>query len=129
MKTFVIFDRQTGEVLQVHVQADDLHGGPRELVRHARPGAKMDAVDVMEVADLTPGASYRVDVKARKLVPVEGGAARGAAGASLQPLTGELHTARQVVMYQAGRVGGSPTGAPEQRGDVGRQAPAGPGQS
>src|SRR5262245_54101371 len=99
MKTFIIFDRKTGEILQTHVQSGELHNGPEELLRTARPEAKLDAVDVMEVPSLVPGASYRVDVKARKLVRADGNAARGAAGASLQPVKGDLHTARTVVMY------------------------------
>lgn len=122
MKTFVIFDRETGEIVQVHVQSEsgDHHGGLEELVRTARSEEKLDTVDVIEVADLEPSAAgYRVDVKARRLVKAEGGAARGAAGASLQPLTGDLQTARTVVMYQSGSRGGASAGAPEQRGDVG----------
>jgi hypothetical protein len=106
MKTYVIFDRKTGDILQVHVQAEAHHGGPEHLVRTVRPEAKVDAVDILEVAGLAPGASYRVDVKARKLIHTEGGASKGAAGASVQPLKGDVNRARAVVMYPAERTGG-----------------------
>jgi hypothetical protein len=100
MKTFVIFDRKTGELLQTHVQAGELHGGPEELLRTARPEAKPESVGVMEVEALSPGVNYRVDVKAKRLVPAEGGAARGAAGASVQSLQREPHTAKHVVVHE-----------------------------
>jgi hypothetical protein len=99
MKTFVIFDRKSGEILQTHVQSGELHAGPEGLLRTARPEAKPDSVGVMEVEALTPGASYRVDVKAKRLVQADGGAARGAAGAFVQPAGGDYQAARHVVVH------------------------------
>jgi hypothetical protein len=98
MKTFVIFDRKTGEILQTHVESGDLHTGPEGLLKTARPEAKPDAVGVMEVEALTPGVSYRVDVKAKRLVQAEGGTARGGAGAFVQPVGGDYHAARHVIV-------------------------------
>jgi hypothetical protein len=98
MKTFVIFDRKTGEILQTHVQTGDLHGSPEEIVKMARPAAQGEAVDIMAVEELAPGTSYRVDVKAKKLVAVDGGKTRGAGGASVRPVGGDPRMARHVLL-------------------------------
>ena len=97
MKTFIIFDRKTGEILQTHVQTDDLHRTPEELVKIARPEARSEAIDVMVVEGLSPGTRYQVDVKAKKLTPVEESKAPGAGGAFVQPAGGDPSTARTVV--------------------------------
>ncbi|SRR6266496_4996126 len=96
MKTFVIFDRKTGEVLQTHVQAHDRQLSAEELLRMARPEVHADGVDILAVDALEPGPGYRVDVKARTLVPVEGGAARGAGGGSAHSVGGDPRTAQRV---------------------------------
>jgi hypothetical protein len=98
VKTFVIYDRKTGEVLQTHAQAGDPHGGPEGLLRAARPEAKPDAVGVLEVDPLAPGVSYRVDVKSKRLVAADGGAARGAGGAGVSPAGGDPDAARHAVV-------------------------------
>jgi hypothetical protein len=97
MKTFVIYDRKTGEILQTHLQADELHYSPEELLKTVRPEAEGMAVEVMEVDSLAPGASYRVDVKGKKLMPVDISKARGAGGAFVQPVDGDPLKARTVV--------------------------------
>ena len=97
MKTFVIFDRKTGEILQTHVQMDDLHDGPEALLKLVRPEATGVAVDVMEVEGLAPGTSYRVDVKGKKLTAVDGKKAQGAGGAFVQSVDGDPRTARTVI--------------------------------
>ena len=99
MKTFVIYDRKTGEILQAHAQAGDPHGGPEGLLKSARPEAKPDAVGVLEVEALAPGVGYRVDVKAKRLVAADGGAARGAGGASVSPAGGDPEAARHAVVH------------------------------
>jgi hypothetical protein len=103
MKTFVIFDRQTGEILQTHVQSGDLRGSHHDLLSTVRPGATPEMVDVIPAESLAPSGAYRVDVKTRKLVHVEGGAARGAGGALLQPVGGDPHSARTVVVHVEAR--------------------------
>jgi hypothetical protein len=97
MKTFVIFDRKTGEILQTHMQTDELHKSPQELLKTVRPEAEGVAVDVMEVEILAPGTSYRVDVRGKKLLPVERSKTRGAGGAFVQPAGGDPLRARTVV--------------------------------
>jgi hypothetical protein len=99
MKTFIIFDRQSGEILQTHVQAEDLRGSHHDLLSAVRPGATTEAVDVIQAESLAPGGAYRVDVKTRKLVHAEGGAPRGAGGAFLQPVGGDPRSARTVVVH------------------------------
>jgi hypothetical protein len=99
MKTFVIFDRKTGEILQTHVQPEDLPGSLEDLLRVARPEAPREAVDILAVEELAPGTSYRVDVKERKLVPMVKGKARGAGGAFAQPAGGDPRQARTLVAH------------------------------
>lgn len=100
MKTFVIFDRKTGVVLQTHVQSDEEQGGPGDLLRTARPEAKAEAVDLLEVEGMTPGDSYRVDLKARKLVLDKGPKGKGGGGgALLLPAGGDPGLARTVVLH------------------------------
>lgn len=129
MKTFVIYDRKSGEILQFHTEMGDPPSIPEELLATARPGVRLDDVDVMEVADLEPGARYRVDVKVAKLIRVERGGAGSSAGASLQPLRGDLHTARTIVMHAVGSFAGIPASAQEREADMGPETQAQSGQS
>jgi hypothetical protein len=99
MKTFVIFDRKTGEILQTHVQTDDYHEGTEHLLKTVRPEAPSDAVDVVAVQDMVPGASYRVDVKSKGLVPAEASEVQGTSGAFVLPAGGDPHAARTVVLH------------------------------
>jgi hypothetical protein len=101
MKTFVIFDRKTGEIMQTHVQMDDLHRTPEELVKIARPEARSEDIDVMVVEGLSPDTKYKVDVKAKKLTPVEESKAPGAGGAFVRPADGDPSTARTVVFQMS----------------------------
>lgn len=96
MKTFVIFDRKTGDILQTHVQGGEPYGGHQEILDMIRPGAAGGRVDVLEVEDLQPGTSYRVDVSAKKLKAVDETQAQGAGGAILQPVDGDPAQARTV---------------------------------
>lgn len=102
MKTFVIFDRKTGEILQTHIQPTELHYSPEELLKTVRPEAEGVAVDVMEVEGFAPGTSYRVDVKGKKLIPVDRSKARGAGGAFVQPADGDPLKTR-TVLFDVGR--------------------------
>jgi hypothetical protein len=94
VKTFVIFDRKTGEILQTRTQTDDLPDSPQEVLRAARFGAKGEAADIMAVETMTPGTAYRVDVKTRKLTPVAEGKAPGAGGAFIQSSVSYPRTVR-----------------------------------
>ena len=72
MKTYVIFDRKSGDVVQTHVRSDDRHGEMQDLLRELRPESKPDSLDVLHVTErLVPGTRYRVDTKVKKLVAVE----------------------------------------------------------
>jgi hypothetical protein len=104
MKTFVIFDRKTGEILQSHIQTDGLHSSPEDLLKTVRPEADGGAVDVMEVEGLAPGASYRVDVKGKKLMSVEPSKAHGTGGAFVQPAVGDPLRTRTVI-FDVGQSG------------------------
>jgi hypothetical protein len=95
MKTFVIFDTKTGEVLQTHVQIGDVHGSPTEFLRGAQK--RPESVSVMEVESLRPGVSYRVDTKAGKLVEVDGKKVRGSGGAFVLPARGDPKLARTLI--------------------------------
>jgi hypothetical protein len=98
MKTFVIYNRNTGEILQTHVQTDDLHDDAETLLQTVRPGAQGEDIDVMAVDALAPGTRYRVDVKAKQLVTVEGSEAAGAGGAFVQQVGGDPRIARTVII-------------------------------
>ena len=99
MKTFIIFNRKSGEISQTHVQAGDLRSCQEEFLKIARPEAEGANIDIMEVEGLMPGISYRVDVKTKKLVEMERGKARGAGVAHMQPVNGDPLTARTVFLH------------------------------
>ena len=42
MKTYVIFDRKSGDVVQTHVRSDDRQGEMQDLLRELRPEWKPD---------------------------------------------------------------------------------------
>jgi hypothetical protein len=101
MKTFVIFDSKTGEILQTHVQTDEGHGRAEDLLKRARAEAQPETVDFMAVETLAPGTSYRVDVKAKKLISVERNKVKGAGGGVVQSVAGDPRTARTVFFQMA----------------------------
>ena len=99
MKTFVIFDRKTGAVLQTHVQSGDEQGGSDDLLRTARPEAKAGTVGLLEVEGVEPGRNYRVDLKTRKLVLDKGTKRKaGSGGAHLLPVGGDAGSVRTEVL-------------------------------
>jgi len=98
MKTFVLFDRKSGEILHTHVEAGDLHHGHAEVLKTLRPGREGAPVDVLEVDELAPGVSYRVDIKTKTLVAVDRGKAKGSGGAYVQPIDGDPLKARTVIV-------------------------------
>ena len=95
MKTYVVFDRKTGEILRTHVQTDDHYDATEHILKTAHPDSQRIAVDVLEVEGLAPSASYRVDIKTKKLIPVEADKTRGSGGGLVQPSAGELRSARK----------------------------------
>jgi hypothetical protein len=99
MKTFIIFDRETGEILQTHMQPDDLHNGPEDLLKVVRPEGESEDVGVMEVEGLEPGTSYQVDIKGKKLMPVDRNETRGTGGAFVQSVDGDPLRAKTVVFH------------------------------
>lgn len=103
MRTFVIFDRRTGDVVQTHMQRADIQEDPEELLKRARPGANVETFAVIEVEDLVPGAGHRVDAKERKLTDVAIDEVQGTGGAFVQPVGGDLATARTVVVSEKER--------------------------
>ncbi len=93
MKTFVVFDRKTGEILQTHISAG--HSlNDREDVLRMRADAER-SVDVIEVDELAPGRAYKVDMKAGKLLPVEATKSKGSGGGSVR-LADDLGSARTI---------------------------------
>jgi hypothetical protein len=95
MKTYVVFDRKTGEILKTHVQTAE-HAEPSEHFLKTMPDAERSAVDVLAVPEITAGSSYRVDVKARKLIPLVLEKAKGAGGGFVQPAGGDPRLARRI---------------------------------
>ena len=97
MKSFVLFDRKTGEILQTHVQSGDVHRDPTEILQTSRPGKESVTVDVLEVETLTPNTSYRVDIKTKKLIPVDQNKAKGSGGAVVRSTDADPRSARTVI--------------------------------
>lgn len=95
MKTYVVFDRKTGEILRTHVQTDDYGDAAEHILKTANPDASRQAVDVLETEALAPGAGYRVDIKTKKLVPVEAGKTQGSGGGFVQSTSGDLRSSRK----------------------------------
>ncbi len=96
MRTFVIFDRKTGEVLQTHVTTDDVADEADDIIRMARPEAMDRAAGLLEVDTLEAGERYRVDVKANRLILQDKTSGAGAAG--VQIVAGDVREARQRIV-------------------------------
>jgi hypothetical protein len=84
MKTYVIFDKTTGEILQTHVHTHDLYSTPEEVVSMARGGREQEGIGAIEVPDLRAEDAFRVDVKTGKLIRAEPGELKGFGGAFVQ---------------------------------------------
>jgi hypothetical protein len=95
MKTYVVFDRKTGEILRTHVQTGEHSDAAEHISKTSDPDLRRAAVDVLEVEGLTPGVSYRLDLKTKKLVSIKADKARGSGSAFVQPSAGVLRSARK----------------------------------
>src|SRR5262245_22959901 len=97
MKSYVLFDRTTGELVQMHVEMDDL---PENCTEHLEKLSRQRAdppVEFLEAETLQPCTSDSVDIKAMKLVPVDESKAKGAGGAVVQSIEGDPLAARTVI--------------------------------
>lgn len=92
MKTYVVFDRKTGEIVQTHVRTDRNYGRDEDLLRTAKPEGHQN-LDILAVDEIVPGTGYKVDTKARKLVPADANKLRGTGGAVVQHSGGISRTA------------------------------------
>lgn len=95
MRTFVIFDRKSGEILETHVTTDDIDDDAEDLMRMVRSEGDERATGVLEVGALESGVNYTVDVKANKLARGDKVANTSAAG--VQQVGGDPRSARIVV--------------------------------
>jgi len=98
MKTFVLFDRKTGQVVQTHVRSDDTPCDPEHLLRELRTEKEASGLGVLEVDRLRPDTAYRVDPKSRKLVAADPDKAKGMGGATVQTAGGDPLKARTVIV-------------------------------
>lgn len=99
MKTYVIFDRKSGDVVQTHVRSDDRHGEMQDLLRELRPESKPDSLDVLPVTErLAPGMCYRVDTKVKKLVAVDGTKGRGFGAGSIHRIENGPKDAQRILV-------------------------------
>ena len=97
MKTLVIFDRKSGEILHTHLQTEDRQQTKGELLPRIRHGLHHDETDILEVESLEPGVGYRVDVKENKLVRVRDGKVSGIGGGGVQRLSADSGHVRTTV--------------------------------
>ncbi|HMM42712.1 MAG TPA: hypothetical protein PKA95_12485 [Thermomicrobiales bacterium] len=95
MKTYVIFDRKTGEVLQTHVATDDAADNPDNILRMASPDAT-ERAGVLEVDTIDSATGHRVDLKSNELVRHDKASGAGAAG--VQSSDGDPRGARTVIL-------------------------------
>ena len=95
MKTFVVFDRKTGEILRTHVQTDSHSDAAEHISKTASPTAQSAVVEVLEIDELVPGESYRVDTNTKKLIKVAANKARGSGSAFVQQNVGQARSARR----------------------------------
>jgi hypothetical protein len=99
MKTYVIFDRKSGDVVQTHVRSDDRHGEMQDLLRELRPESKPDSLDVLHVTErLVPGTRYRVDTKVKQLVAVDGTKGRGFGAGSIHRIENGPKDAQRILV-------------------------------
>ena len=83
MPAYVIFERDTGRIVHVHIEPDEM-ATPREgLLAMVDRSVDRDRLDVLVAvsADLRRGISSHIDVSSRKLIAIEEGAGRAGGGA------------------------------------------------
>lgn len=92
MQTYLVFNEKTGEVVQTHIEADDVKTNPDDLLKTVDPSQDRKSLDVLVVNNLAVGESYRVDVKTRTVFKVDsqdvagfGGGMTGAIGLRQDP--------------------------------------------
>jgi len=69
MKTFVVFDRSTGEILHTHVEPEGLQTTPEEILQFAVAPARAQACAVLEVSTPELSGKHAYRVKDGALIP------------------------------------------------------------
>ena len=71
MRTFVIFNNKSGEIVHTHVEDEEVCSSPEDVLAVVDPSLDRRTLEVLEVAGISPGQCYRVNAKTRKLEPVQ----------------------------------------------------------
>jgi hypothetical protein len=100
-RTFVVYERATGRIVQTHVQLGDEHGDPGELLQVLRPDAG-DAFALLEAAPPHPGVACRVDPVAGAVVPGDGGGRPDGGGGGASAYPGDPRSVRVVTFRDRG---------------------------
>lgn len=87
MKTYIIFERKTGNIVHTHVQAEEIPTSREDLLKLIEPNYDVRALDVLVVADISSRKFYRVNVKTGQL---EESDAKGAVGLAMASATQAL---------------------------------------
>jgi hypothetical protein len=94
MKTYLVFNSKTGDVIAAH-SSDDGHASVKEQLLAMLSEHEKEHHDVIEARDLAPGQAYRIDPKTRTPVPVPTSEVKGFGGANRPTINpGQASTVR-----------------------------------
>jgi hypothetical protein len=85
MRTFFIYNTDTGEVVRTHVADEMLFLTRDDLLVHVRSRADKDKLAVLEVPNVAPGECYQVDLATKSIRKVLAADIRGFGGCILRP--------------------------------------------
>ncbi len=84
MRTYVIFNSKTGEVVHTHVEDEEVSSSPDDLLAMVDPSHDRKLLEVLEVFGISPGECYRVDVRTKTLQQVQPDQISGFGSASVR---------------------------------------------
>jgi hypothetical protein len=84
MPTYIIFRRETGEVVHVHSEPAEFATAPEDVLVHVDPEHDREGLEVMAVepAHLPVGVPHFVDTESGRLRPGDAGSFAGASATS-----------------------------------------------
>lgn len=108
MPTYIIFKRDSGEVVHVHNEADDVATPPEEILELVDPAHDRGALEVTmaEPTRLRHGVAHRVHPQTRRLEAVEEASFGGASASSIagsRPLPPGVRTVYELEHPEAKR--------------------------
>ena len=71
MRTYVIFNGKTGEIVHTHTEGEELRTSHDDVIAMVDPSHDRKVLEVAMADSISPDECYRVDVKTKKLECVD----------------------------------------------------------